>query len=138
MRSMGIAALTALGAGATLLATAASAQPGSRPVRIGLGGSDFDACQVYAEVSGLNPRGDNFLSVRAWPGTGTRELDRLGPRQRVWMCEIEIVPGWTGIVYGPRGSTGCGVESPVPRPRAYRGPCRSGWVSNRFIRAIAG
>ena len=125
-------------AGLVAIATTASAQPGSRPVRVGLGGADFDGCQVYAEVSGLNPRGDNFLSVRAAPSVRAAELDRLGPGRRIWMCEIETVPGWTGIVYGPRGSTGCAVESPVPRPRPYRGPCRSGWVSNRFIRAIAG
>ena len=138
MRSMGISALAMFGAGAVLLATAAGAQSGNRPVRVGLGGGDFDGCQVYAEVSGLNPRGDNFLSVRAAPGARAAELDRLGPGRRIWLCEVEIVPGWTGIVYGPGGSRNCNVESPVQRPRAYRGPCRSGWVSNRYIRPIAG
>ena len=48
------------------------------------------------------------------------------------------VPGWAGIVYGPRASTGCNVESPIPRVRAYRGPCRSGWVSSRYVTPIAG
>jgi len=137
-RGMAVAALVAFGAGMVALSAAARAQPGHRPVRIGLGGGDFDACQVYAEVRGLNPRGDNFLSVRAAPSAGARELGRLGPGQRIWMCEIETVPGWTGIVYGPGGSQMCNVGSPVPRPRAYRGSCRSGWVSSRYIRAIAG
>ena len=126
-------ALAALAGGA-----AAVAQPGGggRPVRIGLNGPDLDGCTPYSQVTGLNPRGDNFLSVRAGPSAGTRELDRLRPGQRVWICDE--APGWVGIVYGPRGSTRCNVERPRPRVTAYRGPCRSGWVSSRYITPIAG
>ena len=126
-------ALAALAGGA-----AAVAQPGGggRPVRIGLNGPELDGCTPYSQVTGLNPRGDNFLSVRAGPSAGTRELDRLRPGQRVWICDE--APGWVGIVYGPRGSTRCNVESPVRRVTAYRGACRSGWVSSRYITPIAG
>ena len=125
-----------LGAGAVLLATAALAQPGARPVRYGLNGPELDGCTPYSEIRGLNPRGDNFVSVRAAPTTRARELDRLGPGRRVWICEE--APGWAGIVYGPRGSVACNVESPVPRVRPYRGPCRSGWVASRYVTPIAG
>ena len=123
-------------AGMITLATAAMAQPGNRPVRVGLDGPDFDACTPYSQITGLNRRGDNFVSVRAAPSVRARELDRLGPGRRVWTCET--VGGWTGIVYGPRGSLGCGVESPVPRARPYRGRCRSGWISSRYLTPIAG
>lgn len=119
-----------------VIATAASAQPGPRPVRIGLNGSELDGCTPYSQITGLNPRGDNYLSVRAAPTTASRELDRLRAGRRVWICEE--VSGWAGIVYGPRGSTGCNVESPVPRPRPYRGPCRAGWVAARYVTPIAG
>ena len=142
MRS-GTKAMPALaGAGfallATFLADAAAAQPGGRPVRIGLAGGEFDACSPYAEVSGLNRRGDNFLSVRAAPGAAGRELDRLGPGRRVWICEEGSVPGWTGIVYASRRDVDCHVGGPVPRPRPYRGPCRAGWVAARYLTPIAG
>jgi hypothetical protein len=128
--------LTGLGGLFVFAATAALAQPGARPVRYGLNGPELDGCTPYSEIRGLNPGGDNFVSVRAAPTVRGRELDRLGPGRRVWICEE--VPGWAGIVYGPRGSTACNVESPLPRIRAYRGPCRSGWVSSRYVTPIAG
>jgi hypothetical protein len=132
MRKTGIIALGLTG----LLATAAGAQPGGRPVRYGLNGPELDGCTPYSEITGLNPRGDNFVSVRAAPSVRATELDRLGPGRKVWICEE--VGGWAGIVYGPRASTGCNVESPLPRVRPYRGPCRSGWVSSRYVTPIAG
>ena len=123
-------------AGSIAAASIAVAQPANRPVRYGLNGPDLDGCTPYSQITGLDRRGDNFVSVRAAPTVRARELDRLGPGRRVWICEE--VSGWTGIVYGPRGSTRCGVESPLPRVRPYRGPCRSGWISSRYITPIAG
>lgn len=136
MRGKAIAMTGVFGAALALAATAAMAQPASRAVRYGLNGPELDACTPYSEISGLNPRGDNYVSVRAAPSTGARELDRLGPGRKVWICEE--VSGWAGIVYGPRASTGCAVESPVRRVRAYPGPCRSGWISARYVTPIAG
>jgi hypothetical protein len=135
MRGKAIA-MTGLFGAALALAGAAVAQPGARPVRYGLNGPELDGCTPYSEIRGLNPRGDNFVSVRAAPTTAGRELDRLGPGRKVWICEE--AGGWAGIVYGPRASTGCNVERPLPRVRAYRGPCRSGWVSSRYVTPIAG
>jgi hypothetical protein len=129
-------AMTGVFGALALAATAAVAQPGSRPVRVGLNGPELDTCTPYSEIRGLNPRGDNFASVRAAPTIRARELDRLGPGRRVWICEE--ASGWAGIVYGPRGSVACGVEGTVPRAHAYRGPCRSGWVSSRYVTPIAG
>ena len=136
MRGKAIAVTGMFGTALALAATAAVAQSGERPVRYGLNGPELDGCTPYSEISGLNPRGDNFVSVRAAPTTAGRELDRLGPGRRVWICEE--AGGWAGIVYGPRGSVDCNVESPIPRARPYRGPCRSGWVSSRYVTPIAG
>lgn len=128
-----VALLAAIGV--TALAFAA---PTDHPVRIGLAGSDLDACLSLGEVSGLNPRGDNFLAVRAAPSTNARMLERLRKGHRVEVCEK--TGGWLGIVYDadPNGQRDCGTGSPVPRPRAYRGPCLSGWVASRYVTIVAG
>ena len=110
----------------------------ARPVRVGFDGPDFDACGSYGVITGLNPDGDNFLSVRAAPTSDAEELDRLTSGTGVSMCEQ--ADGWIGIVYEASGAegTGCGTGSPVPDVRDYDGPCRSGWVSQRFVELIAG
>ncbi len=125
-------------AGIVALTTAAAAQPGQRPVRIGLAGSDMDACLSVAEVRGLNRQGDNFLSVRARPSRVATALDRLGSGRQVWICDGDAAPGWTGIVYAAEPGQECNVGSPVPTPRPYAGPCRQGWVAARYLLVIAG
>jgi hypothetical protein len=124
----------ALFAGATV-----SAQPTERVPRIGLAGDDLDACLSVGQVTGLNPRGDNFLSVRARPAAGAREKDRLGPGRWIWICD-EAGDG-IGIVYSPNSDDkpgDCGVGSPVETERPYVGRCRWGWVHSRFVTVIAG
>lgn len=123
---------------AGIAAGAAQAQPGQRPVRVGLAGDDLDACLSLAEVRGLDRNGDNFLAVRATPTRAGRVLDRLGPNRQVWVCDRDAVPGWTGIVYADRPGVDCNVGSPVASIRPYRGPCRQGWVSSRYLVVIAG
>ncbi len=122
-----------------LLAAPAAAQAPERPVRVGLAGADLDACLSDGVVANLDPRGDNFLAVRAAPSTRARMLARLGPHHPVQVCE-QAPGGWLGIVYGPDPAdrADCGTGSPVARPQAYRGPCRSGWVSARYITIVAG
>ncbi len=109
-----------------------------RPVRIGFDGPEMDACGGYGEITGLNPDGDNFLSVRAAPDAAGEELDRLTSGTGVSMCEN--VDGWIGIVYEGSGAAGtsCGTGSPVADVSDYDGPCRSGWISQRFVELIAG
>ena len=125
---------------AGLIATASAAQPGQgiRPVRIGLAGSDMDACLSLAEVRGLDRNGDNVLSVRARPSRVAPALDRLGPGRQVWVCDSDAVPGWTGIVYAAGPGQECNVGSPVATIRPYAGACRQGWVASRYLAVIAG
>lgn len=131
MRAVALAALLTL-------ATAASAATPDRPVRIGTAAADLDACLSQGEVTGLNPGGDNFLTVRAGPGRDARDIGRLGPGHIVNVCEEH--EGWLGIVFGASRSLDedCGVGSAIPRPRDYDGPCQSGWVAARYIRIVAG
>lgn len=131
------------GRAALVLALAAATMgaapvPADKPVMVG-GTVDLDACPSNAQVTGLKPRGDNFLSVRNRPATGARERDRLGPGRMVWACDETHDGEWTGIVYSPPGQDiDCGVGSPIRRHSAYRGPCRSGWVASRFLTIVAG
>lgn len=120
----------AIAAAALLLGTTAALGQ-SEPVLVG-GGPDVGACGALGEVSGLNPKGDNFLAVRDGPATDYAQLDQLHTGDTVNLCdEFE---GWYGVVYGPD----CHVGSPMLERRPYDGPCRSGWVSMRYITVTAG
>jgi hypothetical protein len=96
-----------------------------------------DACGSQAIVVGLDPRGDNYLSVRAGPSGQHRESDRLGTGAEVAICNQS--GDWFGVIYSHVKLPGeCGGSSPSPTTRAYRGPCQSGWVHRRHIRVTAG
>ncbi len=126
---------------AALLAAPVLAQGNDRqPVMIGLDGPEFDACGSLGEVANLNPRGDNYLSVRARPSTSGTELDRLGPGARILMCDA-TTDGWIGVVYDPNADEDyfdCQALGLEPEPRPYSGPCRSGWVHGDYVIVIAG
>lgn len=126
----------AIAAAVALIGNAAPARP-ERPIMVG-GMDDLDACLTVSKVTGLNPRGDNFLSLRSQPSSKARELMRLRAEQQVWVCE-ETPGGWTGVLIGPAdGSLDCGVGTPIAKRRAYAGPCQSGWVASRFLEVVAG
>ncbi|MDA7946167.1 MAG: SH3 domain-containing protein [Hyphomicrobiaceae bacterium] len=92
---------------------------------------DFDTC-AFGKVSGLNPRGDNFLAVRAGPGTSYRMLDKIRTDDKVWLLSNK--GDWIGIVYGV-DEVNC---SPVKADRPYEGPGKTGWVHRKFITLLAG
>ena len=112
--------------------------PIPKPIRVGTDGPEMDACGTYGEVSGLNPDGDNYLSVRDAPSNKVKERDRIGNGHGVNICAESN--GWYGIVYDIEGDSGidCEVGSPVPTPRNYTGPCAQGWVSKKFVTITAG
>jgi hypothetical protein len=108
------------------------------PVMVG-GDADYDACGAVLKVTGLNPRGQNYLSLRSAPSPRGRDLARLRPGQMVWDCDKSRDGTWIGVVYSPPGKDlDCGVGTPIARPRPYRGPCASGWVSGKFLELVAG
>nr|WP_298927865.1 hypothetical protein [uncultured Erythrobacter sp.] len=110
----------------------------ARPVQIGFDGPRFDACAGYGRITNLNPRGDNFLLVRAAPSGNAEEVDRLGPGRGVSMCQQ--VGNWIGVVYAPLSDepVDCGTGSPVQSVRIYEGQCKSGWINENFVELIAG
>jgi hypothetical protein len=99
------------------------------------GGTGLDACASVGVVAGLKADGDNFLAVRAGPGTDHVLLDKLVNGDRVFICG-EQGP-WLGIVYS-KTERDCGISSPWPQSRAYTGPCLSGWVHRNWIQLMAG
>jgi hypothetical protein len=102
-----------------------------------LDGPEFDLCGSVGQVAGLNPNGDNYLSVRSKPESGSRELDRLSPDQMVWMCDHS--GSWIGVVYQNAASgEDCDLGGSAEAIRPYHGPCQSGWVHEKFIVLIAG
>ena len=116
--------------------TEAALKVAARPVRYGIDGPNYDSCGSVGDVTGLKADGDNFLSVRAAPSTSAKELDRLPAGKTVAMCDS--TDGWVGIVYDLTGSMDCGTGSPIDSEQNYGGPCKSGWVSKKFITLTAG
>ncbi|WP_420138006.1 hypothetical protein [Sphingomonas sp.] len=114
-------------------APALTAPPTSSvPVHYG-GFPEQDACSDFVVVSGLDPKGDNYLSVQSGPGGKPyRQLDRVHADQRLLVCEEKGM--WLGVVYAKgNDGDGCGVSSPRAQRAVYRGPCRSGWVSKKYV-----
>jgi len=95
---------------------------------------EYGPCST-ASIANLDP-GD-FVSVRAGPSRRARALHRLGNGRDVYACVRQ--GNWFGIVFEdvPR-RTGCGVfERPRRTSAVYRGPCRSGWVHERYLMGYA-
>lgn len=116
------------------LPVAALAQDGA-PVMVG-GEPSLDACGIYGAVSGLDPQGDNYLSVRLGPGTRYQRIDRLGPDQKLWICDQN--GNWLGVVYTKDGALDCGVAKPQAMRAPYDGPCKVGWVYKTYVTPLAG
>lgn len=136
MRHIALVAIIAMAAPQALAHEPADAVP----VMIGHDGPDFDACGGWGRVSGLDPEGDNFLAVRAAPTTQASKMDELHEGEEVWFCDGTADQDWVGIVYGASREPGvdCQVGANLPGPVEYVGPCRSGWVSARYVTLLAG
>jgi len=92
---------------------------------------DLDTCALGG-VTGLNPKGDNFLAVRSGPGTNYAMIDKLHAKDQVWMFGQQ--GSWVGVVYGVN-ELSC---SPVAKDHAYQGPGKKGWVHKKFLIILAG
>jgi hypothetical protein len=110
----------------------------ARPVRIGEGGPNFQACNAAGTTRNLKP--GEGLPVRSAPFDNAGESGSVPERARFFICTRSLDQKWFGIVYDPGGTLAesCGVAEPVTRRRDYDGPCRSGWVQSAFVKVIAG
>src|SRR5262249_37796991 len=89
------------------------------------------AC-ARGEVIGLDPNGDNFLSVRSGPGGQPyREIDRLFSSNTVRICGRKAA--WLAVVYSAGRQDSCYISS-YGTARPYEGPCQYGWVHSRYIK----
>lgn len=121
-----------------------AAQPGNEPsaktVEVGGGGPLLDACGGVGRPTGLDPKGDNFLAVKAGPSLGAKRIDKLGPDAVFYICDKAANGQWLGVVYDGGGvlSERCGASSPTIAAKRYVGPCQFGWVSARYVELTAG
>ena len=131
-------AIAATPAGSAAPAETAYDGPIPMPIRIGGDGPDFDACGTYAEVAEYDAAGEDKPYVHDAPSTSTKSRDILAAGQGVQICASEN--GWSGIVYPGEGQTAadCATGSPVASEENYTGPCRQGWVEERYLEMIAG
>lgn len=101
---------------------------------------------TLAEVTGLKPGKDGFLSLRAGPGTKLKELARLRNGQ-LMIPIMQGDPEWLGVLVAPPGAgsaeaiaAACRVDEPaaaaLPEQSPYSGPCRSGWVARRWAKMV--
>jgi hypothetical protein len=128
-------------AGPPAASPAASPVAVRAPVAVVTGGdADLDACPTWAQVTGLDPNGDGFLTVRAGPGVDHAELDRLAEGRGLFVCVGTGDGRWLGVVYPRPGQdqAACDVSSPRAVAAPYRGDCASGWVAARWVKPVAG
>jgi hypothetical protein len=115
------------------LASPAAAQPPRIPVPLAAA-EGYGPCSTAA-VTGLN-RTDALLAVRSGPSDRYRVLARLVDGANVFACVRR--GDWFGIVFaGQSGPVDCGVTEPRQVNAYYSGPCRSGWVHERYLGGYA-
>ena len=119
--------------------TAAAVTPISPPTAVPVlltPSEHMDACP--STVRPKLPRGgaDGFLSLRAGPGAAWPETMRLHRSDLMYACANSN--GWQAVVVQPAGGGDCGVSTYVRVLRRYTGPCRSGWVAERYLETVAG
>jgi hypothetical protein len=118
---------------AACLASSAVAQPPRVAVPL-TAAEGYGPCST-AVVRGLG-RPDPLLAVRSGPSARHRALARLGNGADVFACVRR--GDWFGIVFSPEsGQIDCGVLQPRRMNGYYSGPCRSGWVHERYLGGYA-
>ena len=112
--------------------------PATVPVTVGAE-AELNACTSIGH-------GKAVLIVRAAPSLSARAVASLAKIHLIWICEQRDNAKWYGIVYGPAAAShsktglppACGVNDSIAKPKAYRGPCKSGWVPADAVKTIAG
>lgn len=113
---------------------ASEVAPNARPVRIGESGSASGACATRGTVV------ETGLQLRPAPFAASEAIAEVPLGTRLFVCGQTIDQRWMGVVVPPadQPDLDCGVTTRVPSPRAYEGPCPSGWVASAFVRTVTG
>lgn len=116
---------------------AEDAQSKALAIRIGRDGPRASACERIGRGANLPHEEDDFLSVREAPSIEATRIDELADDAPVFVCDRQ--GQWYGIVYLSDGTLGepdeCELADAVPSPRAYAGPCLTGWVHASYVDA---
>lgn len=108
-------------------------------VSIQIGGDEnMDVCPSLARVVNLSKGPDGFLAVKNAPNLKAVRVDKIYNGQNVFICQESADGKWYGIVYSNVQKLECGVTSPIEKKKEYDGPCKSGWVSKKYIKIFAG
>jgi hypothetical protein len=101
------------------------------------GDENVDACTSLAQVDHLSIGPNGFLAVKDAPNIKARRTDKVFNGQKLWICDESKDGKWVGVVYPSNEKQDCGVTSPVEKKKPYDGPCKSGWVSRKYVRLLA-
>ena len=103
----------------------------TKPVVVGLAGSDLDACTSIGVTT-------TTANLRAGPGVEHSVIQVLPKGSQIHLCGSMDSGRWESVVLATDGIVDCGVSSPVAAPMNYAGPCTCGWISRRVFKVIAG
>lgn len=120
-----------------IFATFEQLQAAPEPVTYG-GDDVVDACSSFGHVHNLSNTADGFLAVKEAPQIKSKRVDKIYNKQNVWVCSESKDGQWFGIVYTKDSKIDCQVTKPVKTKTTYTGPCKSGWVSSKWITIDAG
>ncbi len=105
------------------------------------GGGDgiLDPCMSLAQVNNLGKGPDAFLAVKDEPNLKAKRIDKIFSGQKLWICEDSKDGNWYGVVYPTTENQDCDVNNiSIKNRKTYTGPCKSGWVSQKYVTIVAG
>ena len=119
------------------LSLAVSRSEAKTPVYYG-GDENIDACSSFAQVNNLGKGPDAFLAVKDEPNLKAKRVDKIFSGQKLWICEATKDGKWYGVVYPTTENQDCGVTTVIKNRKPYATPCKSGWVSQKYVTIVAG
>ena len=105
--------------------------PNARSEDIVIGGDDIaDACPSLAAV-----KAKNFIYLRTAPSISANVVGKLSRGRRFLVCTE--INGWYSVVVPKNDNIDCGVSTPWPTKRKFKGLCKEGWVEIRQADILA-
>jgi hypothetical protein len=112
------------------------------PVGIEIWNEDEQGCDAQI-VRGISRHGDGFIAVRSGPGVHYKMIDKL-KRNGFIVTACDRKGKWMGIIYGGKNCRKDYEKYMEDKRTAnrysrapYTGPCKSGWVFDRYLKLYA-